>query len=186
MTKLLRLLFLLAALGSASSYAKDCDCQQHKAGASGTGSCSLTESSSKCSISYTASSSSSPQSSSSSQSTSERDRSSAAKVAADARLQMPVEQSFEILNQRRPQEISLDAFRSVAVGAFAATGSPDALSSWIKRMRLEGSWGRPDAEFDALHRRFQQSGCVEFVEPNSRTRFLLISRFSDQNGQCRK
>lgn len=182
------LLCLAFALALTPAHAKDCECQQHKAGASGAGSCSLTESSSKCSISYTASSSSSSQSSrssSSSQSSSEQERSAAAKVAAYARLQLPIERSFEILNQQQPQQMSLDEFRSVAVGAFAATGSPDALSSWIRRMRLDESWGPPDREFEHLYSQFQRSGCIEFVDSNTRTRFLLISRFSNQNAQCR-
>ncbi len=179
---------MLFALISTSSVAKDCDCQQHKAAASGTGSCSLTESSSKCSISYTASSSKGAQSGyygSSSQSSVDRERCGAAKVAADARLQVPPDRSLELLNRRRPDQISLDEFRAVTVGAFSSTGSPDALSSWIRRMRIEGSWGRPDNEFERLHAQFQRNGCIEFIDPNTRTRFLLISQFSKQNGQCR-
>jgi hypothetical protein len=179
MRKLAYISVVLMTLISASSNGKDCECQQHKAGASGTGSCSLTESSSKCSISYTASSSKTTQSSA------EQARASAARIAADAKIQGQLEMSFQILNERQPTQISLDEFRAVTVGAFAATGSPDALSSWIRRMRLEGSWGRPDNEFERLHSQFQRTGCIEFVEPNTRTRFLLISRFSNQDGQCR-
>ena len=188
MRNLASLSMALLALISASSPAKDCECQQHKAGASGTGSCSLTESSSKCSISYTASTSGSSQSGyygSSSQSSAEQARSAAAKIAADARVQFPIERSFQVLNERQPAQISLDEFRGITVGAFAATGSPDALSSWIRRMHLEGSWGRPDNEFERLHSQFQRNGCIEFFDSNTRTRFLLISRFSTQDGQCR-
>lgn len=179
MRKIASLSVVLATLISTSSLAKDCECQQHKAGASGNGSCSLTESSSKCSISYTASTSKTTQSGA------DQARALAAKVAADANIQGPMEMSFQILNERQPAQISLDEFRAVTVGAFAATGSADALSSWIRRMRLEGSRGRPDNEFERLHSQFQRSGCIEFVEPNTRTRFLLISRFSNQDGQCR-
>lgn len=184
------LIFLASFIGSSPALvaAKDCECQKHSAGASGSGSCSLTESSSKCSISYTASVSGSSSSSSWSRSSnlesrSERDRAAAARIAANARLQIPVERAFETLNQHPPQAISLDEFRSVAIGAFAATGAPIELSSWIRRMRLEGSWGRPDFEFETLHRQFQEHGCIEFSE--GKTRFLLISRFSNRNGNCR-
>lgn len=187
MNRLQRLSSAALLMLLAPAYAKDCECQQHKAGASGTGSCSLTESSSKCSISYTATSSSTPQSSWSSApvSDSERERSAAAKAISDARLQLPIERSFEILNQRQPQQITLDEFKTVTVGAFAATGSASALSSWIRQMRLEGSWGRPDREFERLYEQFQRTGCIEFTDSNTRTRFLLISRFSSQNGRCR-
>lgn len=177
----------IVTLISASVTAKDCECQQHKAGASGTGSCSLTESSSKCSISYAASSSGSSLSGyhgSSSQSSTEQARSAAAKIVADARL--PIEGSFQLLNQREPNQISLEEFRAVTVGAFAATGSPDALKSWIQDMRLAANWGRPSSQFEYLHSQFQRYGCIEFTELSTRTRFLLISRFSSENGNCRR
>lgn len=175
-----------------SAGAKDCDCEKHRAGASGTGSCSLTEDVNRCSIAYTATGASSEggagseskSGKDSASSTGERNRAVASRLASEFKTEIPLVLTFQTLNQRPPKYVTLAEFRSLVINSFSLAGGGEALQSWIKTIRIGDPKEAENSNFKALYSNFVQDGCVEFV--HEKTRFLLMTTFSQFNGRCKK
>lgn len=186
-TMFLCAIFFAFTLSSVMSRAKDCDCKQHSAGASGTGSCSLTEDSSYCSITYSASSSGNEGNSSSryspSQSRPSQTMQDAEQTANTYKIQIPISETFRMLNTKPPDKFSRGEFRDILINAFSLAGGGRHTQSFVQSLGIESKSISKGSDFDSLYDRFKGDGCIEYSGDGFR--FLLISNFSRFDGSCR-
>ncbi len=178
------------SLSPTSVLAKDCDCEQHSAGASGSGSCSLTETSSRCSISYTATSAGfwierAIQFVQYSSNIRLSPREATERAAGRYRVRtLNPRDVFHTLNQEEPRRFGREMFRDMVILTLAAAWQSDDLPAEIvDGLGLSGGgFGRGD--LDDLFSQFRNKGCFEYR--SGEVRFLVISRFSTHNGNCRR
>jgi hypothetical protein len=165
----LPLLIALFVIASPSQpAAKDCDCEQHSASASGRGTCSITEGADKCIITYEA--------------TENSDNALPKEAIEELRIRfeaqdIPVSATFRVLNETPPEELGLEAFRSILVNTIGlSTTDFDFAESLLAELSDRYQ------NFDGFYGEFRSNGCIE--TQTSQARYLLISRFSTLDGTC--
>ena len=89
-----------------------------------------------------------------------------------------------MLNREHPNSLSRERFRDILINTFNLAGGGQYIQYFLRDLGIRDRYGKGSSDFYNLYDQFQKYGCIEYRGDGFR--FLLISRFSELNGDCRQ